>query len=74
MSGRAADISELCNRVIRAGTLDARLSTRAIMEFLKRVAAVRGRLVTSVMLSFPSGHMVFNTGLELVKRQEKSQR
>jgi len=46
-------------------TFDARLSTSAIMEFLKRVAAVRGLLVTSVMLSLPSGHIIFNTGLEL---------
>ncbi|TNN39333.1 hypothetical protein EYF80_050503 [Liparis tanakae] len=32
-------------------TLQPSLSTKATMEFLKRVAAVRGRLVTSVMLS-----------------------
>lgn len=46
-------------------TLHARFSTNAIMEFLKRVAAVRGRLVTSVILSLPSGHIIFSTGLEL---------
>lgn len=46
-------------------TFSVRLSTSAIMEFLNRVAAVRGLLVTSVMLSFPSGHIIFNTGLEL---------
>lgn len=46
-------------------TLLARFSTSEIMEFLKSVAAVRGRLVTSVMLSLPSGHMTFITGLEL---------
>lgn len=31
-------------------TLQASLSTKATMEFLNRVAAVKGRLVTSVML------------------------
>lgn len=46
-------------------TLQASLSTRATMEFLKSVAAVRGRLVTSVMLKWPSGHISFRTGLEL---------
>lgn len=46
-------------------TFSVRLSTSAIMEFLNRVAAVKGLLVTSVMLSFPSGHIIFNTGLEL---------
>lgn len=46
-------------------TLLARFSTSEIMEVLKSVAAVRGRLVTSVMLSLPSGHMTFSTGLEL---------
>lgn len=46
-------------------TLDAKLSTKAIIEFLKRVAAVNGRFVTSVMLSLPSGHIFFSTGLEL---------
>lgn len=46
-------------------TFDARLSTKAIIEFLNKVAAVRGRLVTSVMLSLPSGHIFFSTGLEL---------
>lgn len=46
-------------------TLQASLSTRATMEFLKSVAAVRGRLVTSVMLRRPSGHISFNTGLVL---------
>lgn len=46
-------------------TFSVKLSTSAIMEFLNRVAAVRGLLVTSVMLSFPSGHIIFNTGLEL---------
>lgn len=35
------------------------------MEFLKSVAAVSGRLVTSVMLSLPSGHIFFSTRLEL---------
>lgn len=46
-------------------TLLARFSTNKIMEFLKSVAAVSGRLVTSVMLSLPSGHIPFSTGLEL---------
>ena len=46
-------------------TLQARFSTNAIIEFLKRVAAVRGRLVTSVIFSLPSGHITFSTGLEL---------
>lgn len=46
-------------------TFDARLSTKAIIEFLNKVAAVRGRLVTSVMLSLPSGHIFFSTGFEL---------
>lgn len=46
-------------------TLLARFSTSEIMEFLKSVAAVSGRLVTSVMLSFPSGHIFFSTWLEL---------
>lgn len=46
-------------------TLQASLSTKATMEFLKRVAAVRGRLVTSVMPSWPSGHISFRTGSEL---------
>lgn len=46
-------------------TLQARFSTNEIMEFLKRVAAVSGRLVTSVMLSLPSGHIPFSTGLQL---------
>lgn len=54
-------------------TLQASLSIRAMMEFLKSVAAVRGRLVTSVMLSFPSGHMSFSTGSELKKRDRKIQ-
>jgi len=49
-------------------TLQASLSTRAIIEFLKSVAAVRGRLVTSVILIFPSGHISLRTGSEL---QEK---
>jgi len=52
-------------------TLQASLSTKATMEFLKRVAAVRGRLVTSVMLSWPSGHISFRTGLELRQRHRK---
>lgn len=58
---------------MEAFTFDARLSTSAIMEFLKRVAAVRGRLVTSVMLSLPSGHIIFSTGLEL-KDKAKAKR
>lgn len=44
------------------GTLEARFSTRATMEFLKRVPAVRGRLVTSVMSCCPSGHMARRVG------------
>lgn len=40
------------------------------MEFLKRVAAVRGRLVTSVMLRWPSGHISFRTGLALHEREK----
>lgn len=50
-------------------TLEARFSTNEIMEFLKSVAAVSGRLVTSVMLSLPSGHIPFSTGLELETRK-----
>lgn len=50
-------------------TLQARFSTNEIMEFLKSVAAVSGRLVTSVMLSLPSGHIPFSTGLELGRRE-----
>lgn len=50
-------------------TLQARFSTNKIMEFLKSVAAVSGRLVTSVMLSLPSGHIAFRTGLELETRK-----
>lgn len=40
------------------------------MEFLKSVAAVSGRLVTSVMLSLPSGHIPFRTGLELEQKEK----
>ena len=43
-------------------TLEARFSTRATMEFLKSVPAVRGRLVTSVMSCCPSGHMARRVG------------
>lgn len=43
-------------------TLEAKFSTRAIMEFLKSVPAVRGRLVTSVMSCCPSGHMARKVG------------
>lgn len=46
-------------------TLDARFSTRATMEFLKSVPAVRGRLVTSVMSCCPSGHMARRVGSAL---------
>lgn len=42
--------------------MEARFSTRATMEFLKRVPAVRGRLVTSVMSCCPSGHIAFRVG------------
>lgn len=52
-------------------TLQASLSTRATMEFLKSVAAVRGRLVTSVMLKWPSGHISFRTWLELHRAIKK---
>lgn len=52
-------------------TLQVRFSTNEIMEFLKRVAAVRGLLVTSVMLSLPSGHIPFSTGLELERRKNR---
>ena len=45
--------------------MEARLSTRATMEFLKSVPAVRGRLVTSVMSCCPSGHMARTVGSEL---------
>lgn len=55
-------------------TLQARFSTNAIMEFLKRVAAVRGRLVTSVILSLPSGHITFSTGLELRRERKRERR
>lgn len=51
-------------------TLEAKFSTSEIMEFLKSVAAVRGRLVTSVMLNLPSGHMAFRTGFELQHKPE----
>lgn len=37
------------NLKLKPLTLQASLSTKATMEFLKSVAAVRGRLVTSVM-------------------------
>ena len=46
----------------RSPTLEARFSTRATMEFLKSVPVVSGRLVTSVMLCSPSGHMARSTG------------
>lgn len=46
-------------------TLEARFSTRATMEFLKSVPAVRGRLVTSVMSCCPSGHIALRVGSEL---------
>lgn len=52
-------------------TLEARFSTNEIIEFLKSVAAVSGRLVTSVILSLPSGHMALSTGLELDKEKVK---
>lgn len=42
--------------------MEARFSTRATMEFLKSVPAVRGRLVTSVMSCCPSGHMARRVG------------
>jgi hypothetical protein len=54
-------------------TFEARLSTKAIIEFLNKVAAVRGLLVTSVMLSLPSGHIFFSTGFELRNRERMSQ-
>lgn len=44
------------------GTLEARFPTRATMEFLKSVPAVRGRLVTSVMSCCPSGHIARRVG------------
>lgn len=50
-----------CPRV----TLEARFSTSATMEFLNKVAAVSGRLVTSVMLASPSSHMACTTGSAL---------
>jgi len=46
-------------------TLEARFSTSATMEFLKSVPVVSGRLVTSVMLCSPSGHMARRTGSAL---------
>lgn len=55
-------------------TFEARLSTKAIIEFLNKVAAVRGRLVTSVMLSLPSGHIFFSTGFELRNTERIIQR
>lgn len=55
-------------------TFEARLSTNAIIEFLNKVAAVRGRLVTSVMLSLPSGHIFFSTGFELRNTERIIQR
>lgn len=45
--------------------MEARFSTRATMEFLKSVPAVRGRLVTSVISCCPSGHMARRVGSEL---------
>lgn len=45
--------------------MQARFSTRATMEFLKSVPAVRGRLVTSVMSCCPSGHIARRVGSEL---------
>lgn len=46
----------------KGNTLEAKFSTRATMEFLKSVPAVRGRLVTSVMSCCPSGHMARKVG------------
>ncbi|TNN65347.1 hypothetical protein EYF80_024502 [Liparis tanakae] len=54
----AADVVGL----LRRGGDRAKFSTSEIMEVLKSVAAVKGRLVTSVMLSLPSGHIPFRTG------------
>lgn len=54
-------------------TLQTRLSTKEMMEFLKSVAAVWGRFVTSVMLSRPSGHMSLNTGSVLLERRVATQ-
>lgn len=51
-------------------TLEARFSTRATMEFLKSVPAVRGRLVTSVMSCCPSGHMARRVGSVLQTQAE----
>lgn len=50
---------------LKGNTLEAKLSTRATMEFLKSVPAVRGRLVTSVMSCCPSGHMALRVGSAL---------
>lgn len=50
---------------LKGNTLAAKFSTRATMEFLKSVPAVRGRLVTSVMSCCPSGHMARKVGSEL---------
>lgn len=47
---------------LKGNTLEAKFSTRATMEFLKSVPAVRGRLVTSVMSCCPSGHMARKVG------------
>lgn len=46
-------------------TLEASLSISWIMEFLKSVPAVAGRLVISLMLCAPSGHIPETTALEL---------
>ena len=53
---------EGCRLKVGGSTLEARFSTRATMEFLKSVPAVRGRLVTSVMSCCPSGHMARRVG------------
>lgn len=50
---------------LKSNTLEAKFSTRATMEFLKSVPAVRGRLVTSVMSCCPSGHMARKVGSTL---------
>ena len=42
-------------------TFVARFCTSAMIEFLKLVPAVIGRLVVSVMSCFPSGHINFIT-------------
>lgn len=48
-------------------TFEARLLTRAMIEFLKFVPAVGGRFVTLSTLCAPSGHIFLMESFELIK-------